>query len=34
MLPEPKMCRSDADVFGLMTALSGDLGVIDLKFNI
>lgn len=34
MLPESEMCLSDADVFGLMTALSGDLGVIDLKSNI
>lgn len=33
MLPESKMCRSDADVCGLMAALSGDLGVIDLKFT-
>lgn len=27
------MCRSETDVFGLMTALPGDLGVIDLKFT-
>lgn len=27
------MCRSDADVFSLMTALPRDLGVIDLKFT-
>lgn len=33
MLPESKMCRSDTDVFGLMAAVSGDLGVIDLKFT-
>lgn len=34
MLPESKMCLSDTDVFSLMTARSGDLGVIDLKSNI
>lgn len=34
MLPESKMCLSDVDVFGLMTALSRDLGVTDLKSNI
>lgn len=33
MLPESEMCRSDADVCSLMAALSGDLGVIDLKFT-
>ena len=33
MLPESEMCRSDADVCGLMAELSKDLGVIDLKFT-
>lgn len=27
------MCRREADVFSLMTAISGDLGVIDFKFT-
>lgn len=34
MLSDSKMCLSEADVFGLMTALSWDLGVIDLKSDI
>lgn len=34
MLPESEMCQSNGDVFSLMTALSGDLVVIDLKSNI
>lgn len=33
MLPESKLCQNDVDVFSLMVAVSGDLGVIDLKFT-